>query len=87
MVKSNSNGGSRERLKSKWLIFENQAIPKNTPAIQKKEMRRAYYARAAAMFDLFTDMPEGISEEDGAVVISALQQECIDFLSRIGKDF
>ncbi|AUB37532.1 hypothetical protein COO91_03477 [Nostoc flagelliforme CCNUN1] len=84
---SNSNGKSRETLLSKWLIFANLVIPENAPAIQKKEMRRSYYAGASAMFDLFTNMPDDISEEDGAVIISALQQECADFLSRVGKDF
>ena len=82
-----SNGKPKKTLENKWLIFAEQAIPQNASAIQRQGMRRSYYAGAAAMFELFRDMPQGINKEDGVAIISALQQECIDFLSRVGKDF
>lgn len=81
------NNLPKKPLESKWLIFAKEAIPRNASAIQKQEMRRSYYVGATAMFELFTDMPDDISEEDGAAIISALQQECIEFLSRVGKGF
>jgi hypothetical protein len=35
-------------LQSKWASFERDVVPKGASAIQRTEMRRAFYAGAAA---------------------------------------
>ncbi|MFN6538113.1 MAG: hypothetical protein RM021_017445 [Nostoc sp. EkiNYC01] len=81
-MSKNKNG----KLEGEWLDYSNQAIAINAPAIQRKEMRRAFYAGASAMFNLLTSIDDSISEEEGAKVIDALQKECIDFMNRLGRD-
>lgn len=77
----------KKPLENQWLLYAKQIMPAGASQIQRQETRRSFCAGASAMFGLFTDMPDGISEEEGAAIISALQQECADFFSRVGKDY
>jgi hypothetical protein len=75
-----------QKLETEWQDYSKTAIPINAPAIQRQEMRRAFYAGASAMFSLMTSIDDSMSDEEGAKVVEALQQECIDFMNRIGRD-
>jgi hypothetical protein len=55
----------------------------NAPAVQKREMRRAFYSGATVMLALV----ESLGDEDMDVAVAALEglkQECVDFLSQVG---
>jgi hypothetical protein len=75
-------------LQDKWQSFERSAMPKDAPPIQRKEMRRAFYAGVAVMLSLMSELGEDdVSEEAGAAALEALDQECKQFLSRVGIDY
>lgn len=78
---------SQNLLGARWLAFAKEAIPLDAPSIQTQEMRRAFYAGASIMFELLTSLPEEMSEEETCNMFSELEQECINFLSRIGKGY
>jgi hypothetical protein len=44
----------RRSLADEWAEFSRLIVPRNAPEVQRVEMRRAWYAGAAAMFGLMT---------------------------------
>ncbi|MEH2456967.1 hypothetical protein [Nostoc sp.] len=77
---------SEKELDNRWLSFAKQMIPRNASAVQTQEMRRAFYSGASIMFELIINTPEGVSEDDGVGRLSALNEQCVNFFSRVGKD-
>lgn len=66
-----------------WLQYMDKIIPKDAHPIQIKESKRAFYAGAASMFELTTNMPEG-PDELGMKHLSNLQNELIEYGRKIG---
>lgn len=76
------------KISDKWKAFEKAIIPQNAPSIQRQEMRRAFYAGCAAMFELTTNLgDDNISEEQGAEILDQMQSELTEFLSQVGKRY
>jgi hypothetical protein len=60
----------------------------NAPAVQKREMRRAFYAGAAVMLSLVESLGDEGTDEDAAVAsLKDLAKECADFLSQVGREY
>jgi hypothetical protein len=78
----------RKRIASEWNSFEKAVMPQNASAIQRKEMRRAFYAGGWAMLQIAKELgDENISEEQGVVVLESIEAEYQDFMKRVGVDF
>lgn len=59
-----------------WLTYQRDVIPKDAPTVQYEECRRAFYAGAAALFGLVTQVGEdAVSEEAGAAFLDQINQE------------
>jgi hypothetical protein len=69
-------------IESAWNGFESQVLDPAAPAVQRSEMRRAFYGGAWAVlttcFNLASDRTE-----DGVVRLEAMRRECIEFKNRI----
>lgn len=77
-----------KRIASEWNNFEKAVIPSNAPLVQRKEMRRAFYAGAWAILQAAKELgDDSISEEAGVVALEAMEVEFVEFMSRVGADF
>jgi hypothetical protein len=69
------------RIRDQWDSFRSRVIPKHVGAVQRQEMRRAFYAGAAAMLDALmmglTDGPE--AEEPDLVKMEEIAKELREF--------
>lgn len=71
-------------IQNQWQHFEDLVMPKNAPAIQKREMRRAFYAGAEAVLRLqFNIGDSSVSEDAGVAMIKGMHDECILFATQI----
>ena len=76
---------SNKLFQKQWQDFEKSVIPPNAPAVQRQEMRRAFYAGASAMFNLTRKLgDEDVDEDEAVLVLEGLEQELAEFLSLIG---
>ena len=76
---------SRQRLLEEWNIFAAAVINKNAPAIQHREMRRAFYAGAHAM----TQLAVRAAHEDPdtvQLVMAEVAEELQDFVKRVLRE-
>lgn len=67
----------RRTLADEWAEFSRAVMPKDAPEMQRVEMRRAWYAGAAAMFGLMTgglDADHEPTDLDVAYVESLAQE-------------
>jgi len=63
-----------------WAHFQEKIIPKDAPTIQRVEMKRAFYAGAAAVLSVNAAISEpGTSEDAGVAILNGLLQEVTDF--------
>ncbi|MFN6460827.1 MAG: hypothetical protein RMZ41_003140 [Nostoc sp. DedVER02] len=75
----------KQRLQEEWQDFEKAVVPKNASALQKQEMRRAFYAGALIMFSLTRGLgSDDISEDEAFEVFGGLEQELKEFHSNVG---
>ena len=81
-----------EAINAAWRTYQREVIPRNAPAVQHEECRRAFYAGAVALFSLVMDASaDPKSEEEGARVLDQLSQElqayarAMDRLARTGQ--
>jgi hypothetical protein len=66
-----------------WRLFSAAAFQPGTPAIQRREMRRAFFAGASVMLETFRRIGEpGFEEEAGVKRLHALADE----LDRFAQD-
>ncbi|MEP0872457.1 hypothetical protein NDA01_21815 [Trichocoleus desertorum AS-A10] len=75
----------KRTVQSQWQSYERSIMPKDAPPIQRKEMRRAFYAGAFVMLNLAKEVGD-MSEEAGVEALEAYERECKEFLSRVGID-
>jgi len=66
----------------KWETFEKLVVPNGAPAIQRQEMRRAFYAGAEAMFSLQCGIADH-SEEAAYAMLDMLKEEMQLFASDV----
>lgn len=65
-----------------WMMFEVQVMPPGTPPIQRKEMRRAFYAGAHAMLE--ECVSAAALDEDAAVeALRRLNNEAAAFGAKV----
>jgi hypothetical protein len=75
----------KRRLQKEWQGFEKAVVPKNASAVQKQEMRRAFYSGALIMFELTKELGDDDISEDAAVeALKGLEQELKEFYSLVG---
>lgn len=70
-----------------WLTFAEHALPTSTSAIQKREMRRAFYAGAGLLFENLTNEvgPDDVSEDAGLNIMQAVDTEIRAFLRDVER--
>ncbi|HEY9697075.1 MAG TPA: hypothetical protein V6D10_07415 [Trichocoleus sp.] len=73
---------------NEWQSFERAVMPKNASAVQRQEMRRAFYMGAVAMLNIMKRIGDDplIDEEAGSAILDSIDAELKDFQSRIGID-
>lgn len=64
-----------------WKSFELAVVPIAAPAIQREEMRRAFYAGAVACFGVVMTAVGPDDDEECATNLEVLQQELATFSS------
>ncbi len=71
-------------IESKWQLLQVVAIDARAPAIQRREMRRAFYAGASALLQILGET-EGLSDAATEAIIEGLQAECLAFGISVGQ--
>lgn len=67
---------NKKRIESEWNNFSNAVMPTDAPAIQRKEMRRAFYAGVWAMLSCAKQLAnDDISEDAGVMVLEAIEAQ------------
>lgn len=62
--------------------FAEQVVPKDAPPVQRQETRRAFYAGAAALYEVLSSIPDNLVESGAAAVEKELQ----DFAKAVSAD-
>lgn len=76
----------RTTLAALWLIYEQKVIPPNAPPVQRREMRGAFYGGAFSLLEIiFAIGRAGPTNAQGAAALSALLNECLEFVAELGK--
>jgi hypothetical protein len=85
-----SSLGQIASMRESWESFESAVMPPGVPAVQRSEMRRAFYAGAWAVLCVLRRLgDDDVSEETGGRVLESLTEECRRFQAfqaRIGVD-
>ncbi len=67
-----------------WTQFERLAMPPSAGQLQRKEMRRAFYAGFQASLSVGVEIADAdLSDEAGAAVLQGLHEECQLFAGEI----
>lgn len=67
-----------------WALFERAVMPKDAPAVQRQEMRRAFYAGCEGMLRLqFEIGAKSVSEDAGVRIIEGWHDECRRFAAAV----
>ena len=76
---------SASTIEEVWKLFAGLVLPPNVPPIQFIEMRKAFYAGAAAMLELVMMVGDDSFEEDAGVQrLESLSQELTEFAKSEG---
>ena len=71
-------------IEKEWEKFSNLIIPKNVSAIQKQEMRRAFYCGVEAMLRIQYDLGDSsLNEVEAVKKLEDIHKECNLFASEI----
>jgi hypothetical protein len=76
------------RIQAMWNDFAHRVLPPHAAAIQRKEMRRAFYAGASAMLDrLSGEMSPGdtLDDPNDERVVKEVQAEFVEFAEAIKR--
>jgi hypothetical protein len=69
-------------IKEAWNSFETHIIPKNAPALQKIEMKKAFYAGAWGMVNILINLEDkegdNMTDEKMEEYIDKLFKECLE---------
>jgi hypothetical protein len=72
-----------------WKVFA-EAIFAGKPVarVQYDEMRKAFFAGATAMLRMMQAVgDDSVSEEQGVMVLDAVEQECVEFSKNLMAEF
>ena len=73
-------------IQSFWESFSKDVIPEDAPEVQRKEMKRSFYAGCYTVLQITYGIgDEAVSEEAGIQMLETLHQESRIFLDRIGR--
>lgn len=69
-------------IEREWLSFAERVLPANAPAIQRQEMRRAFFAGAGRLFESLTNAvgTDDVSEDAGMDIMQGVEDEIRAFL-------
>jgi len=71
-------------IQEQWSTFEKLVIPKIAPAIQRQEMRRAFYAGAEAMMRIQWNIGDkSISVDAGVAILEGCREEMKIFSKQV----
>jgi hypothetical protein len=72
-------------VEQEWASFESAVLSKNAGAIQRQEMRRAFYAGFGAALGSLQQMASESGDDDdlGVTMVESLHQECMQFVADI----
>lgn len=78
----------KKRIESLWNDFSRKVIPPTAPPIQRKEMRRAFYAGVWGLLQEMKQLgDDDVSEDAGVEALEAIEAECKEFANRVGIDY
>lgn len=69
-----------------WTQFAGAVLPAGAPAIQREEMRKAFYAGFFEYFKISNDMSTELTEEQAVKVLERLGKEASDFFEKMMKE-
>lgn len=68
-------------IKELWEDFKAQTIPDRVPAVQKHEMRKAFYAGVLSLLSVLPEIDESVSTQAGAEILRAWGNEVVNVLT------
>lgn len=68
-----------------WNTYEKNCVPADASTVQIQETRRAFFAGAAAMWQLFGQIADQGSEEKSHQMFERLDKELVEFMENLGK--
>lgn len=69
-----------------WRDYMTKVIPVNAPAVQLEESRRCFYAGAAAIFDVMTNIgDDSVSEVEGVARLESITAEMNEYIADFKK--
>jgi hypothetical protein len=73
-------------VKDEWATFESAVLSPSAPAVQRSEMRRAFYAGFYGALMAGLKMAEASGDDDdlGASMMQSLHDECLQFSRDVG---
>lgn len=75
------------RIQQAWDSYLQAVVPVGAPAVQLTECKRAFFAGAAAAFDVFTAIgDDAVSEDEGVTRLEELSQEMQAFVATVGTE-
>ena len=69
-----------------WMTFAGAVLPVDASALQREEMRKAFYAGFFESFKIFVDISTTLSEKDAVKVLDRLNKESTDFFEKMMKE-
>ncbi len=73
---------------TEWNEYKARTMPQNVSKIQLQETRRAFYAGAVAVLSICQEISAyDWTEEEGAIALENLMQECVSFASQVGTKY
>lgn len=76
----------KKTIRDEWLDFEDKVIPRDAPWVQRKEMKRAYYAGAWTMLMLSKELGDDKYTEESAVkILEKYESELKAFTAQVAK--
>jgi hypothetical protein len=70
-------------VKKAWESYAAQVLPKEAPAVQVIECRRAFYAGAYSLGVTMTQEVSELPDREAMAAITALRLECSEFLDAV----
>ncbi len=65
-----------------WTIFAGHVIP-DVSALQRSEMRKAFYAGFCECFKIFSDLSSDLTEEQAVAQLDRLNKESLEFFDKM----
>lgn len=73
------------RVAAIWASFAERVLPMRAGSVQKRETKRSFYAGAAAMLEIVSNLSAELSEEDACRELAAVEAELLDFMADVER--